>query len=110
MAYATRNPVSNPHANVVGVLTLRDDGDQVARRGQQLQADKQREEATNKEEEGNRDQEEERDALVVHSQEPRLGPMTRIQVVLAFSGIRYYGCRHFLITYTFPALFRHFPN
>src|SRR6266849_5467588 len=85
--------------------------DEVARRGQQLQADEQREEAANKEEEGNRDQVEQRDALVVHSQEPRLGPMTRIQVVLAFSGIRYYSGCHFLITCTFsctlPALFQH---
>jgi len=36
--------------------------------------------------------------------------MTRIQVILALSGIRYYGCCHFLITYTLPALFLHFSN
>src|ERR1019366_1267844 len=57
--------------------------------GQHHKADEQREKTSNKEEEGTRHQVEQRDALVVHRQEPRLEPVACIQVGLTFSGIRY---------------------
>ncbi len=78
--------------------------DEIARRGQQLQADEQRKNAADKEEESYRQQVEQRDALVVPGKEPRLDSVTCVQVALAFAHIYWYsGCHVFhllLITQT----------